>query len=182
MEMEPDEMDETCGLSPLLVEVPLSPAEKRARRSIDRQLFAMIMFGTIVIVACLALRFEAIEPLLRHWTGFCFIALPLGLIVIVIHLRFLAWSHRFALEIGKSGISLRDAQRERFFEWSDVSYCHWLPHDPGVLSIQVSPDPTWSGLGLPPTQFYSRVPEPYRAGVEKAIRGLGKWADPSGVR
>jgi hypothetical protein len=58
-----------------------------------------------------------------------------------------------------------------------VSHCHWSYDVPGILHIQAKADR--SNVALPPARFYYRyrVPAPYMASVEKAIRAMGKWAE-----
>jgi hypothetical protein len=50
--------------------------------------------------------------------------------------------------------------------WGEVRYCHWGRNPPGLLNIQVS---NW--------RLFVRIPERFRAEVEKALRAFGKWQE-----
>jgi hypothetical protein len=84
--------------------------------------------------------------------------------------------------------SIRDPDVWGLYSWGAVDSCRWSPYLPGLLSIHLKAvtiraprSPTARILvgqtpKLPPMTVDLRVPECYRAEVEKAIRACGKWS------
>ena len=94
-----------------------------------------------------------------------------------------------AFSIEKEGIRLPKLRRslmtpfwgfpnDNLYRWDEVSYGHWSHHQPGELNVQIkrtrSPD---NAAEESPSRIFYSVPKQSRAGVEKAFRAHGKWAE-----
>jgi hypothetical protein len=107
------------------------------------------------------------------------ILLGVTLFVTVANTRhLLALAQRPVFEIGKNRLCLRSGRDAHglHLDWDEISYCHWSHFEPGLLNIQASGHPGQSNQSVPRRHFY-HIPEPHRAGVEKAIRAMSKWAE-----
>ena len=174
MGLKPDTTDEISGTSRSLIEIPLPLSESVARMYIGRVLAMIVITGTVVVLVVATLYFESLEPFLRPLPAFLLCFLLLGILALLRPKLFLPWASHPGFAIGKDGIRIRDAQGERFYEWQEVSHCHWSHSEPGMLNIQANANPDRSNVALPPTRLYYRVPESYRPAVEKAIRAMGR--------
>ena len=170
MGLKPDATDEIGGTSRPLVEVPIPLSDKVAE-----VLAGLFLAGTIPVLVGGLLYLHLIEPLLRPLPALFLCILFLG------HLAYLrsclVRASRPEFAVGKDGLRRRVGRCELHYEWDEVSYCLWSHYEPGVLNIQVKGNPAWSKVPWPPTRDFYRVPEPYRSGVEKAIRAMGKWRE-----
>jgi hypothetical protein len=90
--------------------------------------------------------------------------------------------------VRKDGIRLPETRRPAsssfwhlrvlgLYLWDEVSYCKWSHSQPGVLNIQTNGTSSLGKTFDPPTRLFYFVRDSYRADVEKAIRGRGKWAE-----
>ena len=172
MGLKPEMIDEFGGTSRALIEVPLPLPEKVAR-------WIGVVFLTLAAATLIGviLYYKIIEPFSQPLLAVWLCILILGTLAFLRGKLVQIWESQPDFAIEKHGILLRAGRDERFYEWDEVIYCHWSHFEPGVLNIQVGASPEMSPALVPPTRLFYRVPEPYRSGVEKAIRAMGKWAE-----
>jgi hypothetical protein len=109
-------------------------------------------------------------------------------VAVFIIFQAIAWARCPEFANGKDGIRLPVARRPlgssfwRFrdlglYLWDEVSYGNWSHHQPGELNVQImNTRSLGKAVGEPPTRLFYRVPERYRADVEKALPTRGIWA------
>jgi hypothetical protein len=173
MALEPDILDEIGGDRRPILEVPRPLSDRIAFIALAG---LSVLTAPLVLLAGLYIIGGDFVPLLRPVPV---LLLGATLLATLAHARnWVALATHPVFEVGKDGLCLRSGRGARglHLDWGEVSHCHWSHFEPGVLNIQSSGHPGQSNVSVPTRHFY-RVPEPHRAGVEKAIRAMGKWAE-----
>jgi hypothetical protein len=170
--LKADLFDEIDGSPGPFIEVPPPLPDM-----LGRILVATILSFALLLPVWILLDLGLNEPWLRHVPKLIH-GLQI-LISLIIVRQGLELARRPRLIVGKQGLRLRLGTDPYGleFDWDEISYCHWSHYQPGILNIQIHGCRAWTMSPLPPTRFFVRVVEPYRARVEKAVRAIGKWAD-----
>jgi hypothetical protein len=172
--LKPATLDDLDGTSIPLIEIPYS------RKTIIADFFWMLLvvvsFGGPVDLAG--------PPTIERWV----LWIAVGLMAIVCAALVLTRAKHAEFAIEKVGIRLPVQRRPSWsstwnlrdlglFTWDEVSYCRWSRYEPGLLQVQVKTTRSRDKIEQPPMRLVYRVPEQYRAQVERAIRAMGRWAE-----